>query len=274
VFQHYALFRHMTVFENVAFGLRVRPRATRPSKEKIRERVERLLRLVQLKGLAERYPAQLSGGQRQRVALARSLAIEPSILLLDEPFGALDAQVRKELRRWLRDLHDRLGLTTVFVTHDQEEALELADQVVVMNLGKIEQIGPPQVVYDRPATAFVYGFLGNANRLPVRVVEGRVVFEGHELGPAVNGQPRDGEAVLFIRPHDFDVLPNGSPVGIAARVRGTTIAGPLLRMDVQTLGSGLELEVELARDGPGQNVPGPGETVQLVPRRHGLFPPQ
>ena len=194
VFQHYALFRHMSVFENVAFGLRVRPRRARPPESQIRERVMELLRLVQLKRLAHRYPSQLSGGQRQRVALARALAIEPRILLLDEPFGALDAKVRKDLRRWLRDLHRRLGLTSVFVTHDQEEALELADQVVLMRDGQIEQIGSPRQIYDRPATPFVYEFLGSANRLACRVRAGLVDVAGGRFEFAVRhrhrGRPR------------------------------------------------------------------------------------
>jgi sulfate transport system ATP-binding protein len=190
VFQHYALFRHMSVFENVAFGLRVRPRRVRPPEEQIRSRVMELLRLVQLDMLAFRYPNQLSGGQRQRVALARALAIEPRILLLDEPFGALDAQVRKDLRRWLRDLHQRLGLTSVFVTHDQEEALELADQVVVMREGRIEQIGSPRQIYDHPATPFVYEFLGSANRLQGRVRAGLVDVAGGRFDLPYGGRHR------------------------------------------------------------------------------------
>ncbi len=174
VFQHYALFRHMNVFENVAFGLRVRPRRDRPAEEEIRRRVERLLDLVKLKPFANRYPAQLSGGQRQRVALARALAIEPRVLLLDEPFGALDARVRRELRKWLRQLHDELGTTTVFVTHDQEEALELADRVVVMSNGRIEQVGAPEDVYAHPANEFVIRFLGNVNELTCHIAGGRL----------------------------------------------------------------------------------------------------
>src|SRR6266545_5277692 len=173
VFQHYALFRHMSVFENVAFGLRVRPRKVRPSEREIRARVHALLKLVQLDWLADRYPSQLSGGQRQRVALARALAVQPQVLLLDEPFGALDAKVRKELRRWLRRLHDDMQLTSIFVTHDQEEALELADRIAVMNDGRIEQVGTPSEVYHQPATAFVYEFMGNANRLRCRIDRGR-----------------------------------------------------------------------------------------------------
>src|SRR5438874_9752678 len=163
VFQHYALFRHMTVFENIAFGLKVRPRGQSPSKEQIRAKVDELLRLIQLKNLASRYPSQLSGGQRQRVALARALAVEPSVLLLDEPFGSLDAKVRLELRRWLRQLHDEVQITSVFVTHDQDEALEVADRVAVMNEGRIEQVGSPDEVYHHPLTPFVFNFLGNVN---------------------------------------------------------------------------------------------------------------
>ena len=169
VFQHYALFRHMTVFENVAFGLRVRPRALRPSKEEITAKVTELLKLVQLDYLGDRYPGQLSGGQRQRVALARALAVEPKVLLLDEPFGALDAKVRQELRRWLRRLHEEIHLTSVFVTHDQEEALELADRIVIMNEGKVEQDGSPQDVFEHPASPFVMNFLGNVNIFHGRV---------------------------------------------------------------------------------------------------------
>ncbi len=173
VFQHYALFRHMTVFENIAFGLKVRPRQYRPSKNRIRAKVQELLKLIQLETLAQRYPSQLSGGQRQRVALARALAVEPSVMLLDEPFGALDAKVRMELRRWLRQLHDEIHVTSVFVTHDQEEALEVADRVVVMNNGRIEQVGSPEEVYNHPATAFVYNFLGNVNLFHGRVDDGK-----------------------------------------------------------------------------------------------------
>src|SRR3954464_247779 len=178
VFQHYALFRHMTVFENVAFGLRVKPRGQRPSEDQIRKKVHDLLGLVQLDWLADRFPAQLSGGQRQRIALARALAVEPKVLLLGEPFGALDAKVRKELRRWLRRLHDELNVTSIFVTHDQEEALEVADRVVLMNAGKGEQVGSPQEVWDPPASPFVYGFLGDVNLFQGRAHEGEVHLEG------------------------------------------------------------------------------------------------
>ncbi len=182
VFQHYALFRHMTVFENIAFGLRVRPRAARPSPDRIRSRVGELLDLIQLRNQAGRYPSQLSGGQRQRVALARALAVEPSVLLLDEPFGALDAKVRLELRRWLRQLHDEVGVTSVFVTHDQDEALEVADQVAVMNRGRIEQVGTPDEVYNQPASSFVYNFLGNVNLFHGRVDNGTAHINGDASG--------------------------------------------------------------------------------------------
>ena len=185
-FQHYALFRHMTVFENIAFGLRVRPKTTRPPEEKIRERVGELLKLIQLEPLAKRFPSQLSGGQRQRVALARALAVEPKVLLLDEPFGALDAKVRKELRRWLRKLHDEIHITTLFVTHDQEEALEVADRVAILRDGKIEQIGTPEEIYDHPASPFVYDFLGNVNLFSGRVHEGAVVDWRHGICRARN----------------------------------------------------------------------------------------
>src|SRR4029077_6655302 len=195
VFQHYALFRHMTVFDNVAFGLQVKPRAIRPAADLIRRKVHELLELVQLDWLADRYPHPLSGGQRQRIALARALAVEPKVLLLDEPFGALDAKVRKELRRWLRRLHDELHVTSIFVTHDQEEALEVADRVVLMNAGRVEQCGSPQEVWDHPASPFVYGFLGDVN-----------LFHGR-LGASAG---RDGE-ISFVRPHELDVVPAAAP---------------------------------------------------------------
>src|SRR5690606_19228137 len=197
VFQHYALFNHMTIFENIAFGLRVR----KWKNDAIQKRVTELLQLIQLEGLAKRFPSQLSGGQRQRVALARSLAPEPQVLLLDEPFGALDAKVRLELRRWLRRLHDEIHMTSLFVTHDQEEAFEVADVVVVMNKGRIEQVGSPDEVYDEPANPFVYGFLGSVNRLPARLLDGQVLVA--EAG----GSDREGlEGEGFVRPHEIDVV--------------------------------------------------------------------
>lgn len=205
VFQHYALFKHMTVFENVAFGLKVRPRSVRPSKSEIKDRVESLLKLVKLELLHDRFPSQLSGGQRQRVALARALAVEPQVLLLDEPFGALDAQVRKELRRWLRRLHDEIHVTSVFVTHDQEEALEVADRVVVMNQGKIEQVGTPEEVYTNPATPFVYNFIGNVNLFHGRVENGKLFLGDKEIHHGTATKTEDNKAFIYIRPYHFDI---------------------------------------------------------------------
>jgi len=216
VFQHYALFRHMNVFENVAFGLRVRPRRERPSTREIRERVHELLRLVQLDGMSERLPSQLSGGQRQRVALARALAVRPRVLLLDEPFGALDSRVRKNLRRWLRQLHDELHITSVFVTHDQEEALELADRVVVMNQGRIEQVGTPEQVYHEPATRFVYEFLGDVNIFHERAEDSR-------------------HGGIYVRPHAVEITRR--PIGdgaVSARVQRVHVAGPTVKVELVT----------------------------------------
>jgi sulfate transport system ATP-binding protein len=238
VFQHYALFRHMTVFENIAFGLRVR-RKDRPSKPEIRDRVMRLLKLVQLEGYHDRLPTQLSGGQRQRVALARAIAVEPKVLLLDEPFGALDAKVRKELRRWLRRFHEEVHLTTIFVTHDQEEALEIADEVVIMNNARIEQTGSPQQVYDHPATPFVYEFLGNVNRVSLPSV-------GFDSAAAFG---TNGGRVAYVRPHDVEVLPYApDTVGEVAVVRGVHAAGPVARISCErTHRAGELIEVELPR---------------------------
>ena len=221
VFQHYALFRHMTVFENIAFGLKVRPRHLRPSSAKIRSKVQELLQLIQLETLATRYPSQLSGGQRQRVALARALAVEPSVLLLDEPFGALDAKVRLELRRWLRQLHDEIHITSVFVTHDQEEALEVADRVVVMNNGRIEQVGSPDEVYNNPATPFVYNFLGNVNLFHGRVDDGKTYIQQSATGH-----------VVYVRPHLLEIarLPNGGS-HFRARIKQINSAGPLVKVE-------------------------------------------
>lgn len=240
VFQHYALFRHMTVFENVAFGLRVRPRRQRLSSGEIARRVHELLALVQLDWLSDRYPSQLSGGQRQRVALARALAIEPRVLLLDEPFGALDAKVRKELRRWLRSLHDTVKLTSVFVTHDQEEALELADRVIVMSAGRVEQIGTPAEVYGAPATAFVYEFLGDTNKLECGIDSGRVLLGNGVLLGRVEASA--GAAIAYIRPHDIEVAPAADGPAV---VRGLTARGPLLQLSVES--DGVVLEVALTR---------------------------
>ena len=205
VFQHYALFRHMTVFENIAFGLRVRPRYSRLPNDEIRKKVLELLHLIRMDGLGSRLPSQLSGGQRQRVALARALAIEPKVLLLDEPFGSLDSKVRKELRQWLRSLHDRLHMTTVFVTHDQEEALEVADRVVIMNEGRIEQMGTPDEVYHHPVSPFVYNFLGNVNLFRGRV-EGNKAYIGNMTLDIQHPSQHDQEnSAVFIRPHQLDI---------------------------------------------------------------------
>jgi sulfate transport system ATP-binding protein len=235
VFQHYALFRHMTVFDNIAFGLQVKRRRERPTKSTIRDKVHELLRLVQLEGLAGRYPHQLSGGQRQRVALARALAVEPKVLLLDEPFGALDAKVRKELRAWLRRLHDELHITSVFVTHDQDEALEVADCVVVMHQGQIEQIGTPNDVFHHPATEFVMHFLGDVNAFHGRVDAGIVQFGSLELPFPEGRQQIAGDARVFIRPYDvtIDTKTNGLPA-MEAKVVRVHSAGPLVRVDLLT----------------------------------------
>jgi len=225
VFQHYALFRHMTVFENVAFGLRVRPRAARPDEARIRNRVGELLQLIQLDGLAHRYPAQLSGGQRQRVALARALAIEPKVLLLDEPFGALDAKVRQELRRWLRRLHDEIHVTSVLVTHDQDEALEVADRIVVMNQARIEQTGTPEEVFHNPASEFVMEFLGQVNLFHGRMEAGKAVVEPQESGASA--------ARIFVRPFDLEIYRD--PTGTAplrAKVTRVQSAGPSVKVEL------------------------------------------
>jgi sulfate/thiosulfate transport system ATP-binding protein len=238
VFQHYALFRHMTVFENIAFGLRVRPRETRPLSEQIRQKVNHLLKLIQLQNQAERYPSQLSGGQRQRVALARALAVEPSVLLLDEPFGALDAKVRQELRRWLRQLHDEVHITSVFVTHDQEEALELADLVAVMNEGRIEQVGSPDDVYDHPASSFVYNFLGNVNLFHGRVDDGGVAY--------IDDKATDN--LVFVRPHLLEItrVPNGGNY-FRATTKHINAAGPLVKVEAVTEW-GATVHVEMSQE--------------------------
>ena len=282
VFQHYALFRHMTVFENVAFGLRVKPRAERPSEAQIKSKVTELLQLVQLDWLADRYPAQLSGGQRQRIALARALAVEPKVLLLDEPFGALDAKVRKELRRWLRRLHDELHVTSIFVTHDQEEALEVADRVVLMNSGRIEQVGSPQEVWDHPASPFVYGFLGDVNLFHGRAHDGEVEVQGVRIASAEAGNAQDAKALAYVRPHDFDIarfVPgSGHAKGIVAAIGRAIVVGPIARMELEP--------VETNPDNPGSaniieaQIPAQqfrelglreGDTVVASPRKARVF---
>ena len=278
VFQHYALFRHMTVFENVAFGLRVKPRRERPNNAEIARRVHRLLDLVQLDWLADRYPSQLSGGQRQRIALARALAVEPRVLLLDEPFGALDAQVRKELRRWLRRLHDELHVTSIFVTHDQEEALEVADQVVLMNHGKVEQMGSPTEVYEHPASPFVYGFLGSVNLFHGRV-EGEHVVVGDATLPH-DGRDADhgAEVVGFARPHQLDIVMDvQSATGVPAVISRVLDFGASTRIELEGKLAGAELgppvhyEVILPRERVRVLSLREGQTVRLVPQGLRVF---
>ncbi len=245
VFQHYALFRHMTAARNIAFGLEVRPRATRPSRAEIAARVEQLLALAQIEGLGPRYPAQLSGGQRQRVAVARALAVEPRLLLLDEPFGALDSKVRKELRGELRRIHDATGVTTILVTHDQEEAMALADRVVLMNHGRIEQIGAPAELDAAPASPFVFTFLGEANRLPCEVLAGVARFEGSAAPVICPVRPTDGPAVALFRPEDTRLDAGARADGLPARVSDIRGRGPLRSITCQVLG-GQRLVAEVA----------------------------
>jgi len=284
VFQHYALFRHMSVFDNVAFGLRMKPRASRPSEDKIKQKVHELLGLVQLDWLSDRYPAQLSGGQRQRIALARALAVEPKVLLLDEPFGALDAKVRKELRRWLRRLHDDLHVTSIFVTHDQEEALEVADRVVLMNSGVVEQIGSPQDVWDHPASRFVYGFLGDVNLFHGRAHEGEMLIgadqHGVRLATPEHKDAQDAKAFAYVRPHDLDVQrytagANDAGRGIVAKLTRAIVVGPIARLELLPLdtstGNGEIIEAQI----PAQEFHGLGlqadETLLLTPRKARVF---
>jgi sulfate transport system ATP-binding protein len=271
VFQHYALFKHMTVGENIAFGLRVRDRRHRPNDEAIRARVKELLDLIQLPGLEKRYPSQLSGGQKQRVALARALAIDPRVLLLDEPFGALDAKVRKDLRRWLRELHDRTGYTTVFVTHDQEEALELADRIVVMNRGQIEQVGNTDALYEHPASPFVFDFLGDTNVLPGEV-RGRHVFVDGDDRPIVTDsiQPA-GPVDVYVRPDDLRVV-ESDDAGFEAVVRSVQRTGPLVRLSAQLAKGGVRIEFELPHPDPEIKVWERGERIRLRPARFSIFP--
>jgi len=275
------------VFDNVAFGLRMKLKASRPSEAVIKQKVHELLGLVQLDWLADRYPSQLSGGQRQRIALARALAVEPQVLLLDEPFGALDAKVRKELRRWLRRLHDDLHVTSIFVTHDQEEALEVADRVVLMNTGKVEQIGSPQEVWDHPASPFVYGFLGDVNLFRGRANEGEMLIgedqHGLRLITPEHSAVKDSEAFAYVRPHDLEVQHYKTGVGsaqsssgIVAKLTRAMVVGPIARLelvpaDASAAGSGDIIEAhipaQLYRDQAFQE----GDTVLLTPRRARVF---
>jgi sulfate/thiosulfate transport system ATP-binding protein len=269
VFQHYALFRHMTVFENIAFGLRVRARAARPPEAVIRQRVTSLLELIQLPGLESRYPTQLSGGQRQRVALARALAVDPRVLLLDEPFGALDAKVRKELRRWLREIHDHTGHTTVFVTHDQEEALELADRVVIMNDGRIEQVGSPDDILDRAATPFVFDFVGDSSALPVSIDKGHIYLDDRALAIDAAGHA-DGPASLFFRPNHIRLVQpaeqeSGAIVGV---VRSSRRIGDVKRLELEAGLAGHRFEIDVAVDADVQR----SGRVAIQLTRWRLFP--
>jgi sulfate transport system ATP-binding protein len=265
VFQHYALFKHMTVFENIAFGLRVRGSNDRPPKAEIRRRVEELIDMVQLTGMEGRYPGQLSGGQRQRVALARAMAIEPRVLLLDEPFGALDAKVRKDLRKWLREFHDRTGHTTLFVTHDQEEALELADRVVVMSQGKIEQVGSADDIYDRPQSAFVFSFVGDSATLPVTVREGQVIFQGFETG--LRTAVADGARQIFFRPRDIILQNEGAAfegrIVSTRRLAGARIAE--IDTGIAQVTDRVEIELPLGVSAE------PGERIRFLPHRYAVF---
>jgi len=272
VFQHYALFRHMSVFENVAFGLRVKPRRERPAAVNIRRKVRSLLELVQLGWAGDRYPAQLSGGQKQRVALARALAVDPDVLLLDEPFGALDSQVRHELRRWLRRLHDELHFTSVFVTHDQQEAIEVADTIVVLNRGRIEQCGIPGEIYDLPTSSFVHRFLGQVNELPVQVRQGRA-FVG-PIDISVNGGVTSdgGRHIALVRPHEIEIGPEAA--GWSATVLAVRVIGPIVRLDLHAEGRPVNelLEAEISRERHEVERFSVGHKVGLRLRRWQIYP--
>ncbi len=280
VFQHYALFRHMTVFENVAFGLRMKPRNQRPTDSVIQQKVHDLLNLVQLDWLADRYPSQLSGGQRQRIALARALAVEPKVLLLDEPFGALDAKVRKELRRWLRRLHDDLHVTSIFVTHDQEEALEVADRVVLMNSGRVEQIGSPQEVWDHPASPFVYGFLGDVNLFHGRAHEGEMRIGGDSavsLNSPEHQFVQDSKAFAYVRPHDIEVKRYSTgDAGIKAKLTRAIVVGPIARLEFEPLdhhdfAKDTVIEAQLSSHLFAEQAYKEGETLVLTPCKARIF---
>jgi sulfate transport system ATP-binding protein len=273
VFQHYALFRHMSIFENVAFGLRVMPRKARPTNAEIEKRVHELLGLVQLEGLGKRFPSQLSGGQRQRAALARALAVEPKVLLLDEPFGALDAKVRQGLRAWLRRLHDEIHVTSILVTHDQEEALEVADRVVVMNHGRIEQVGTPEEVFHRPATQFVMEFLGQVNVFRGRVKEGKamlgeVPLDGHFF------PGKEGAAMVYMRPHELDIklYKNGAP-NFPAVVTRINPAGSIAKVTTRTH-DGQDVLVDLSLEDYQRLSLAEGSNVFIYPKNTRVFLPE
>jgi sulfate transport system ATP-binding protein len=270
VFQHYALFQHLTVAENVAFGLRVRPWRTRPKRAEIVARVERLLRRVQLEDMSNRYPAQLSGGQRQRVALARALAVEPDLLLLDEPFGALDAQVRVTLRRWLRALHEDLGLTTVFVTHDQEEALELADRIAVMNRGRVEQVGTPETIYQHPETPFVCEFIGKANRIDLTRTDRGMTAAEWNLGEAPWGAGFE-HALAYVRPEHLSLNVSMSGPGWPARLRHIYLAGSVAHLELDVPSLGRNMEAQIAAEDLERLDLRTGARLRVSPRRAIVF---
>ncbi|KYG89778.1 sulfate/molybdate ABC transporter ATP-binding protein [Metasolibacillus sp. FSL H7-0170] len=275
VFQHYALFKHMTVFDNVAFGLTIRKKSLRPSKKAVEQKVHELLELVKLSGFAQRYPSQLSGGQRQRVALARALAVEPKMLLLDEPFGALDAKVRKELRRWLRKLHNEMHITSVFVTHDQEEALDVADRIVIMNKGKIEQVGTPSEVYDKPVSPFVYDFLGNVNLFHGRLQQGKLKFGSVQLDASDYFDKDDTDAVGYVRPHHLKVeRVRLSEDEIAAKITFMHSIGPTWHIEMKREDSDAYVEVELSKEEFLQLDLKVGEIVYVSPKEMKVFIPE
>jgi sulfate transport system ATP-binding protein len=272
VFQHYALFKHMSVADNIAFGLRVQPRKLRPSEDQISKKVKQLLELVQLDHLGGRHPSQLSGGQRQRIALARALAIDPRVLLLDEPFGALDAKVRKDLRGWIRRLHDELHFTSIFVTHDQDEALEIADQVVLMNHGRIEQIGKPDDVYSNPATAFAYEFLGDVNRIDGQLLNGNFHTGNAILAARAYETYSDTNAVAYVRPQEFDIGPNDGTTGsinatlIRKRIVGSTVHAEVRRKDTDDY-----LDIMIPRERFDNLLLNPGDRITVKPSRLRIF---
>jgi sulfate transport system ATP-binding protein len=272
VFQHYALFRHMTVYDNVAFGLKVKRRRERPKGAAIRKKVEELLSLVQLAWAGDRYPAQLSGGQRQRVALARALAVDPQVLLLDEPFGALDAQVRHELRRWLRRLHDELHFTSIIVTHDQQEAIEVADTVVVLNHGRIEQAGIAEEIYDLPQSAFVHRFLGKVNELPVIWRDGRAYLGPIDISASKVPTPGAEKQVALIRPHEIEI--GAGSLGWPATVVAVRVIGPIVRLDLCADGQPIHepLEAEISRERFEAERFDLGQKVGLRFRRWQVYP--
>ena len=272
VFQHYALFRHMNVFDNVAFGLQVRPARQRPSKQEIADKVHELLGLVRLEGYAQRYPAQLSGGQRQRVALARALAVEPKVLLLDEPFGALDAKVRKELRRWLRQLHDKLDVTSVFVTHDQEEALDVADRVVILNQGRIEQQGTPEEVYEKPRNAFVYDFLGNVNLFRGRLNQGQVQLGSISVAAPEYAATEETAVVSYVRPHNLQIERTvQEPNFFQARILYLRAVGPTVFLELQREDTKELVEAELTQERYRELKLQQGEQVYVKPKDLKIF---